>query len=53
MEGKTLPPMPALDAVVSKVLSVSREEYERRELAYKRASARNPRKRGPKPKSRR
>jgi len=45
--------MPALDAVVGKVLSVSREEYDRRERAYKAAAARNPRKRGPKPKAQR
>jgi len=42
--------MPELDAVASKVLSVSRAAYERRERAYRQAAARNPRKRGPKPK---
>ncbi len=43
MPIKTLPRMPALDAVVGHVLSVSREEYERREAAYKKAA---PHKRG-------
>ena len=38
----------AFDAVVGKVLSVSREEILRREAEYKRRSDANPRKRGPK-----
>ena len=39
-----------LDALVRKVLSVSHEEIVRREAEYKRQSALNPRRRGPKPK---
>lgn len=48
MTPKTLPQMPALDIVVSQVLSVSREEYLRHEKAYKKQA---PHKRGPKPKT--
>lgn len=39
------------DALVRKVLSVPREEILRREAEYKRRSAMNPRRRGPKPKA--
>jgi hypothetical protein len=39
-----------LDAVVRKVLSVSHEEIMRREAEYRRQSALNPNRRGPKPK---
>jgi hypothetical protein len=38
------------DALVRKVLSVPREEIMRREAEYKRQSAMNPNRRGPKPK---
>jgi hypothetical protein len=38
------------DALVRKVLSVPRGEIMRREAEYKRQSALNPKKRGPKPK---
>jgi len=40
------------DAIVRKVLSVPHEEIMRREAAYKQQVARNPNKRGPKPKAR-
>jgi hypothetical protein len=39
------------DALVRKVLSVPHEEIVRREAEYKRQSARNPNRRGPKPKA--
>jgi hypothetical protein len=39
------------DALVRKVLSVPHEEIMRREAEYKRQSAANPRRRGPKPKA--
>jgi hypothetical protein len=39
-----------MDALVRKVLSVPHEEIIRREAEYKRQSAANPRRRGPKPK---
>jgi hypothetical protein len=38
------------DALVRKVLSVPHEEIMRREVEYKRQSAMNPHRRGPKPK---
>jgi hypothetical protein len=38
------------DALVRRVLSVSSEEIKRREAEYKRQSALNPNRRGPKPK---
>jgi hypothetical protein len=38
------------DALVGRVLSVSHEEIKRREEAYRKRTAQNPRKRGPKPK---
>jgi hypothetical protein len=38
------------DALVRKVLSVPHEEITRREAEYKRQSAMNPNRRGPKPK---
>jgi len=38
------------DALVRKVLSVPHEEIMRREAAYQRQAARNPNRRGPKPK---
>ena len=38
------------DALVRKVLSVPHEEIMRREAEYKRQSAMNPNRRGPKPK---
>ena len=38
----------AFDNLVDRVLSVSHEEMKRREVAYKKASDANPRKRGPK-----
>ncbi len=38
------------DTLVRKVLSVSHEEIMRREAEYKRQSAANPHRRGPKPK---
>lgn len=40
------------DALVRKVLSVPHEEIMRRETEYKRQSLLNPKRRGPKPKSR-
>ena len=40
------------DALVGKVLSVSREEILKREAAYKKQSAARGKKRGPKPKGR-
>jgi len=40
------------DALVGKVLSVPREEILRREAEYKKQSALNPRRRGPKPRQR-
>ena len=43
--------MARLDAVVRKVLSVPHEEILRREAEYKRQSAANPNRRGPKPKT--
>lgn len=39
------------DALVRKVLSVPREEIMRREAEYKKQSAANPHRRGPKPKN--
>ena len=39
------------DALVRKVLSVPHDEIIRREAEYKRQSAMNPRRRGPKPKT--
>lgn len=42
----------AFDALVRKVLSVPHDEIMRREAEYKRQSALNPHKRGPKPKDR-
>ena len=39
------------DALVRKVLSVPHEEIMRREAEYKRQSAMNPNRRGPKPKA--
>lgn len=39
------------DALVQKVLSVPHSEIMRREAKYKRESARNPKRRGPKPKT--
>jgi hypothetical protein len=41
------------DALVRKVLSVPHEEIMRREAEYKRQSAMNPNRRGPKPKVKR
>jgi hypothetical protein len=41
------------DALVRQVLSVPHDEIMRREAEYKRQSALNPRKRGPKPKAKR
>jgi hypothetical protein len=41
------------DALVRKVLSVPHEEIMRREAEYKRQSAMNPNRRGPKPKAKR
>jgi hypothetical protein len=41
------------DALVRKVLSVPHEEIVRREAEYKRQSAMNPNRRGPKPKAKR
>jgi hypothetical protein len=38
----------AFDKLVGKVLTVSREEMQRREAEYKKQSDANPRKRGPK-----
>lgn len=38
----------AFDALIDKVLSVSHEEIQRREAEYKRQSALNPNRRGPK-----
>jgi hypothetical protein len=39
------------DALVRKVLSVPHDEIMRREAEYKRQSAKNPNRRGPKPKA--
>jgi hypothetical protein len=39
-----------MDALVRKVLAVPHDEIMRREAEYKRQSAANPRRRGPKPK---
>jgi hypothetical protein len=41
------------DALIRKVLSVPHEEIMRREAEYKRQSAMNPNRRGPKPKAKR
>lgn len=41
------------DALVRKLLSVPHEEIVRREAEYKRQSAMNPNRRGPKPKAKR
>jgi hypothetical protein len=40
----------ALTSLVDKLLKVPKDEILRREAAYKTAAAKNPRKRGPKPK---
>ena len=40
----------AFDKLVGKVLTVSREEMQRRESEYQKQAALNPNKRGPKPK---
>jgi hypothetical protein len=45
--------MARLDVLVRKVLAVPHEEIMRREAEYKRQSALNPKRRGPKPKFKR
>jgi hypothetical protein len=45
------PEFTAFDRVMAKILCVSHEEIQRRIKAHKEESARNPRKRGPKPKA--
>jgi hypothetical protein len=40
----------AFDALAGKLLSVSREEMQRRESEYRKQVAANPKRRGPKPK---
>ena len=47
----TGPGMDRFNALMDKVLSVSHEEMQRRLSAHKAESDKNPRKRGPKPKS--
>jgi hypothetical protein len=49
-EIKGLEASARFDALVRKVLSVPHEEIMRREAEYKRRSAMNPNRRGPKPK---
>lgn len=46
-----LPTGRAMDRMMDKLLSVSKEELDRRMEAYKEQAAKNPHKRGPKPKS--
>jgi len=45
---QTSTPFEKFSTVVSQVLSVSREEMQRREVAYRAQSDANPKKRGPK-----
>jgi hypothetical protein len=44
------PEFAAFDRTMGKLLSVSHEELQRRMEAYKKQAAKNPNKRGPKPK---
>lgn len=50
-DSKTSEEFRRFDALVRKVLSVPHEEIMRREAEYKRQSALNPHRRGPKPKT--
>ena len=51
MEAKpSNPEFAAFDRTIRKLLSVSHEELQRRMKAYKKKAAKNPNKRGPKPK---
>jgi hypothetical protein len=45
------PEFEALTRTIDKILTVSHDELKRRMEAYKQQAAKNPRKRGPKPKS--
>lgn len=49
----TGPGMDRFNATMDKILSVSHEEMQRRIGAYKKQAAKNPNKRGPKPKAKR
>jgi hypothetical protein len=50
MTRESNPEFAAFDHTMGKLLSVSHEELQRRMEAYKKRAAKNPRKRGPKPK---